>query len=117
MKTKIILLAAALMLAGTGGMAQAQCTCGQIFFNEGPAYECSCSREQTHFVYKPVGCVDHETFYTEGMRISTCEKGQATVVPIDTSTASFYSEGYSKQKLDNYFHMQEAEKLMPAAGK
>jgi hypothetical protein len=116
MNKNILLLITVISILGASGTIQAECNCGKIFHSEGPNYECDCSTRQIHATRRSIECIDQETFFTEGMRISPCVQGKVMAVSIDTSPAEFFAEGYSDNELENYLHLKEAEKIIPASG-
>ena len=67
-----------LFLIGMTGVAQSGCNDGEDFFTEGPPYECD--TKQSPVVHTKIECTDHESFITEGMRISPCAKGPIQLI-------------------------------------
>ena len=114
MKRKLACVATGLILVGLTGIAQAQCNCREVFYTEGPSYKWN--TKQITIVNKSVECIDAESFYTEGMRVTPCVKGQKTIVITDTTTADFFTEGISDKELKNLRHLKNINDIVPAAG-
>ena len=103
-----------LFLIGVFGTAQAGCNNGEDFFTEGPPYECENS--QNPVVHTKVECTDHESFFTEGMRISPCAEGQKTLVSKSMNSSDSLVEGYSDEELEYLLHIKRISNIETAAG-
>ena len=114
MRKRTAYLMTGLFLIGVYGTAQAGCNNGEDFFTEGPPYECETS--QNPVVHTKVECTDHESFFTEGMRISPCAEGPKTLVSKAMNSGDSLIEGYSDEELIYVLHSKRLNNIETAAG-